>query len=482
MTHRRCADATRRDGPGPPARADGIPGSDHTPTSRSASSRASTRESEQQNSGRESPTRIADVDHRPLPCSPACTTPTGYQASMSTGVPRRVAYVHSDELLRVADCLPANEGRASLVHALVDSYSLLTETAKEGYARVVEPLRATREQLVRFHDERFIGTSGLPSRLAPLASNSCCVLSRSSRCYSRNRRSRWQHERPRLGRRIRRRGPTSYAHLWTRPRSFFASPSEAPQSRARQQYRATRRLSRLRRIARLRPARRGRVDTGGARAEGRQCRCRHLVDRRKVRRHGNGTTGPIRSTSSHPGRHHARRAEAAGFCYVADAVLAIMELRSAPGPLRHSSPDLDTPPLPLPPPPARISRVLYLDLDLHHGDGVESAFFSTPHVLTLSIHLFAPLFFPASGALESAGPVGRGRTKPAAAGHALNVALEPGLAEDTLKRVWESCIEKVASAYDADAIVLQLGVDGLAGDPCKVRHGQVIVSAPALLS
>lgn len=110
--------------------------------------------------------------------------------------------------------------------------------------------------------------------------------------------------------------------------------------------------------------------------------------------------------------------------------------------------------------------MLYLDLDLHHGDGVESAFFSSPHVLTLSLHLFAPLFFPATGALDSTGPTG---ARAPAAGHALNLALEPGLGEETFERVWGSCVEKVVKAYDADAIVLQLGVDGLAGDPCKVR-------------
>ena len=143
-----------------------------------------------------------------------------------------------------------------------------------------------------------------------------------------------------------------------------------------------------------------------------------------------------------------------------------MELRSPPTKASPDVADLDSTPPPPVPPPSRISRVLYLDLDLHHGDGVESAFFSSPHVLTLSLHLFAPLFFPATGALDSTGPTS---ARAPAAGHALNLALEPGLGEETFERVWGSCIEKVASAYDADAILLQVGVDGLAGDPCKVR-------------
>lgn len=79
-------------------------------------------------------------------------------------MPRRVAYVCSDELLAAADCLPANEGRASLVHSLCTSYGLLAgshdpEDAVKSTPRVVTPPRASREELTRFHDERFIGKS-----------------------------------------------------------------------------------------------------------------------------------------------------------------------------------------------------------------------------------------------------------------------------------------------------------------------------------
>ncbi|BGP32533.1 hypothetical protein JCM10296v2_004314 [Rhodotorula toruloides] len=161
------------------------------------------------------------------------------------------------------------------------------------------------------------------------------------------------------------------------------------------------------------------------------------------------------------GRHHAKRGEASGFCYVNDIVLAIMELRSPPKPpLPSSSPPGSTPPHP----PSRISRVLYLDVDLHHGDGVETAFFTSRYVLTLSVHLHAPLFFPSSGALDSTGPA---NLKAAGRGHALNAAVEPGLSEAKFKRIWESCVEKVAKEYDADAVVVQMGVDGMVGDPCK---------------
>ncbi|GJN90907.1 hypothetical protein Rhopal_003921-T1 [Rhodotorula paludigena] len=150
-----------------------------------------------------------------------------------------------------------------------------------------------------------------------------------------------------------------------------------------------------------------------------------------------------------------------------------MELRSAPQRRKPASPEPSQGPCvaspspsspSLPPLPPRISRVLYLDLDLHHGDGVESAFFTTPYVLTLSVHLHAPLFYPSTGALDSSGP---SNPKAQGAAHALNVALEPGCAEETLRRVFASCVERLKEAYDPDAVVLQLGVDGLAGDPCK---------------
>ena len=106
--------------------------------------------------------------------------------------------------------------------------------------------------------------------------------------------------------------------------------------------------------------------------------------------------------------------------------------------------------------------MLYLDIDLHHGDGVELAFASSPFILTLSVHLHAPLFFPASGALGATGPVPPSK----AAFHALNAALHPGLSSENLIRVFENCVEPVVEAYGPDCVVVQCGCDGLAGDPC----------------
>ena len=74
------------------------------------------------------------------------------------------------------------------------------------------------------------------------------------------------------------------------------------------------------------------------------------------------------------GWHHAHRDRAAGFCYANDVVLAIHKLQKG------------------------FKRVLYIDLDVHHGDGVEEAFSCTSRVATLSLHLHEPGFFPGSGA------------------------------------------------------------------------------------
>ncbi|KAI9615977.1 hypothetical protein H4Q26_011229 [Puccinia striiformis f. sp. tritici PST-130] len=102
------------------------------------------------------------------------------------------------------------------------------------------------------------------------------------------------------------------------------------------------------------------------------------------------------------GRHHAQRSAAAGFCYVNDAALAISELRRQP-----ENTGLK-----------KLNRVLYLDmLDIHHGDGVEQAFWTTSRVLTLSVHFHDPEggFYPLSGAAESSGPA----SPSPAASHAL---------------------------------------------------------------
>lgn len=132
------------------------------------------------------------------------------------------------------------------------------------------------------------------------------------------------------------------------------------------------------------------------------------------------------------GLHHAKKSEASGFCYLNDIVLGIIEL------LRYHP------------------RVLYIDIDVHHGDGVEEAFYTTDRVMTCSFHKYGE-FFPGTGELRDIG-VGKGKH------HAVNVPLRDGIDDATYKSIFEPVISKIMEWYQPSAIVLQCGGDSLSGD------------------
>ncbi|KAK3905853.1 histone deacetylase [Staphylotrichum tortipilum] len=138
------------------------------------------------------------------------------------------------------------------------------------------------------------------------------------------------------------------------------------------------------------------------------------------------------------GLHHAKRSEASGFCYINDIVLAILQLlRIYP-------------------------RVLYIDIDVHHGDGVEEAFFSTDRVMTVSFHKYQPeVFFPGTGALEDNGP--KNPHNPGAH-HAINVPLQDGITDEQYESLFQNVIGAINQSYRPSAIALQCGADSLAGD------------------
>ncbi|KAF9690617.1 hypothetical protein EKO04_011310 [Ascochyta lentis] len=132
------------------------------------------------------------------------------------------------------------------------------------------------------------------------------------------------------------------------------------------------------------------------------------------------------------GLHHAKKSEASGFCYVNDIVLGILEL------LRYKQ------------------RVLYIDIDVHHGDGVEEAFYTTDRVMTVSFHKYGE-YFPGTGELRDIG-VGSGKN------YAVNFPLRDGITDETYKNIFEPVIEAVMTYYGPEAIVLQCGGDSLSGD------------------
>eukprot|EP00466_Bigelowiella_natans_P016307 jgi/Bigna1/58512/fgenesh1_pm.100_\ len=132
------------------------------------------------------------------------------------------------------------------------------------------------------------------------------------------------------------------------------------------------------------------------------------------------------------GLHHAKKSEASGFCYINDIVLAILEL------LKYHA------------------RVLYIDIDIHHGDGVEEAFYTTDRVMTVSFHKYGD-FFPGSGAVTDIGDQ-KGKH------YSVNFPLEDGIDDKGFLSVFKPVISKVMEMYQPGAIVLQCGADSLTGD------------------
>ncbi|KAF8894837.1 hypothetical protein BD779DRAFT_866206 [Infundibulicybe gibba] len=133
------------------------------------------------------------------------------------------------------------------------------------------------------------------------------------------------------------------------------------------------------------------------------------------------------------GLHHAKRGEASGFCYVNDIVLAILEL------LRYHP------------------RVLYIDIDIHHGDGVELAFYQSNRVMTVSFHKYTGDFFPGTGKVDDNGS-GSGKH------FCLNVPLQDGIDDEMYLTIFKTVIEDTVTAFRPTSIVLQCGADSLGCD------------------
>lgn len=132
------------------------------------------------------------------------------------------------------------------------------------------------------------------------------------------------------------------------------------------------------------------------------------------------------------GLHHAKRAEASGFCYINDCVLSILELLK-----KHE-------------------RVLYIDIDIHHGDGVEEAFYTTNRVMTCSFHKFGE-YFPGTGDVQDIG-YADGKN------YAINFPLNDGMDDKSFKEVFRPVISKIMEVFQPGAVVLQCGADSLSGD------------------
>ncbi len=135
------------------------------------------------------------------------------------------------------------------------------------------------------------------------------------------------------------------------------------------------------------------------------------------------------------GLHHAMRDNASGFCIFNDVVLAIRTLLAAGA-----------------------KKVAYVDIDVHHGDGVQAAFYDDPRVLTISLHQDPRTLFPGTGMPTE---IGTG----AAEGTAVNVALPPGTDDVGWLRAFRAIVPGAVRAFAPDVLVTQCGCDTHHEDP-----------------
>uniref|UniRef100_H3G618 histone deacetylase n=1 Tax=Phytophthora ramorum TaxID=164328 RepID=H3G618_PHYRM len=136
------------------------------------------------------------------------------------------------------------------------------------------------------------------------------------------------------------------------------------------------------------------------------------------------------------GRHHAMRSQASGFCYVNDVVLGVQRLLSR----------------------GRMSRLLVVDIDVHHGDGTQEAFYYSEKVAAISFHLREPGFFPGTGADTEIG-AGRGKC------NNVNVPQQRGVTDSQFRELFQRVVGKAVETMQPEMLVLVCGVDTLARDP-----------------
>lgn len=134
------------------------------------------------------------------------------------------------------------------------------------------------------------------------------------------------------------------------------------------------------------------------------------------------------------GMHHAMRGRASGFCFVNDVVMAIDYFLK------------------------KKMKVMYVDIDAHHGDGVQAAYYDTDKVLTLSFHESGRSLFPGTGFTDETGE-GKGK------GYTINVPLKHGSDDATFIRAWGEIFPPVIDKFKPDVLVGLVGCDMMLTDP-----------------
>lgn len=147
------------------------------------------------------------------------------------------------------------------------------------------------------------------------------------------------------------------------------------------------------------------------------------------------------------GLHHARRGGAAGFCAVNDCGIAIETLKQAYG----------------------LTRIAYVDIDAHHGDGVFYAFEADPAVIAVDFHEDGAYLYPGTGHVSE---TGRGEAR----GRKLNIPLPPYADDRMFMELWPRAA-RFLEQFSPQFIIMQAGADSLAGDP--ITHLQFSSAAHA---
>jgi acetoin utilization protein AcuC len=134
------------------------------------------------------------------------------------------------------------------------------------------------------------------------------------------------------------------------------------------------------------------------------------------------------------GLHHAMAGHASGFCVFNDPAVAINALRR------------------------RGLRVVYVDIDAHHGDGVQAAFYGDDDVMTISLHESGRYLFPGTGEVDEVG-TGKGR------GYSVNVPLFPYTDDNVFLEAFDAVVPPLIDAFKPDVLATQLGIDTYMTDP-----------------
>jgi acetoin utilization protein AcuC len=143
------------------------------------------------------------------------------------------------------------------------------------------------------------------------------------------------------------------------------------------------------------------------------------------------------------GLHHAMSARASGFCYINDPVIGIMRLLN------------------------RGKRVAYIDIDAHHGDGVQKAFYGINQVLTISLHETGYTLFPGTGFENE---IGEGEGE----GYSVNLPFPPYTDDEVYLWVFEEVVPELVHVFQPDVVVTQLGVDTFYNDPLTNLHFSIL--------